>query len=194
MRALLAAGLLALGGVGAAVGEAPPLPPLPFALGGDFTLVDQEGRQRGAADPAGRPQLLFFGYAACEQICSVALPAMADAVDTLDETGIAVTPVMITVDPARDTPEVMAEKLHALHPRFVGLTGGETALAEAYDAFGIEHEVVFEDPFLGPVFAHGSFIYLLDAEGGFLTLFPPILTPERVAEIVSSHVTASAGG
>jgi protein SCO1 len=197
-RSLLAA--LLAGWCGLAVAQTPgglPAPdgrPLPFALGGAYLLVDQEGRARSQADPAGHPQLLFFGYAACEQICSVALPTMAEAARSLQAAGIPVTPVMITVDPARDTSEVMGRKLRALHPGFIGLTGSEEALEEAYAAFGIEHEVVYVDPFLGDVFAHGSFVYLLDADGTFLTLFPPILAPERVAGIVRAHVRASTGG
>jgi protein SCO1 len=168
--------------------------PLPFALGGAFSLIDHEGLLRSEADPDGQPQLLFFGYAACEQICSVALPMMAEAARALEADGIAVTPVMITVDPERDTPEVMAERLRALHPGFVGLTGSREALAAAYAAFRVEHEVVYVDPFAGDVFAHGSFVYLLDAEGNFRTLFPPILAPERAVEIVRAHVTRPAGG
>ena len=80
-------------------------PKLPFDLdlGGAFTLTDQTGAKRSQADPQGRAQLVFFGYANCQSICSVALPLMADAVTTLADEGIAVTPVMITVDPARDT-------------------------------------------------------------------------------------------
>ncbi|WP_424933215.1 SCO family protein [Amaricoccus macauensis] len=190
------AGLLASPALGEGIPDlpAPSGEGLPFALGGDFSLTDQDGQRRTQADPAGRPQLLFFGYASCEQICSVALPMMADTVAGLEQNGIAVTPVMITVDPARDTPEVMGDRLRDFHPDFVGLTGSESDLARAYEAFNVEFEPVYVDPFYGEVFAHGSFVYLLDAEGRFLTLFPPILAPERVAEIVRSHIEPAAQG
>ncbi|MEM8570653.1 MAG: SCO family protein [Pseudomonadota bacterium] len=200
MRSGALAGVLALGLAGPSLAEtgvelpAPTGVPLPFDLGGEFSLVDQAGDIRTQVNPSGRPQLLFFGYAACEQICSVALPMMADAVHALDAAGLDVTPVMITVDPERDTPEVLAEQLPALHPSFIGLTGKPGDLQVAYDAFGVDATVVYEDPFLGDVFAHGSFIYLLDGQGEFLTLFPPILTPDRVTEIVRSHVENDARG
>lgn len=168
--------------------------PLPFALGGPFLLSDQHGTSRSEVDPDGRAQLLFFGYAACEQICSVALPAMADAVDRMAARGIRITPVMITIDPEADTEDVMRTRLAKVHPDFIGLTGQPAALERAYSAFGIERKRLFADQSGNDVFAHGSFIYLLDAEGRFLTLFPPILTPERIAEIVSSHLGNGAGG
>ncbi|PWE33300.1 SCO family protein [Maritimibacter sp. 55A14] len=165
---------------------------LPFALGGPFRLTDQHGRSRSEADPEGDLQLLFFGYANCPSICSAAMPMMAQTADLLAARGIGVTPVMITVDPARDTPAGMAEPLAELHPDFIGLTGSEDALRRAYDAFQVEHELVFEDPFDGPIYAHGSFVYLLDAAGAVLTLMPPVLTPERAAAIVAGYAERGA--
>ena len=80
----------------------PPVPqglPLPFNLGGAFTLTDQTGSARSEADPEGAFQLLFFGYANCPSICAVALPLMGEVTDALRDRGLSVTPVMITVDP-----------------------------------------------------------------------------------------------
>ncbi|PWR02217.1 SCO family protein [Meridianimarinicoccus roseus] len=156
---------------------------LPFALGGPFALTDQTGARRTQADPAGRMQLLFFGYANCPSICSAALPMMADIVDLMAERGVAAVPVMITVDPARDTVGSMGAPLKAIHPAFVGLTGTPEALAQARTAFGVQSEVVFTDPEHGDVFAHGSHVYLLDAAGTVLTLLPPILSAEHAADI-----------
>ena len=110
---------------------------LPFHLGGPFRLTNQRGLPRTAADPEGRFQLLFFGYANCPSICSVALPTMAAAVELLAERGIAAVPVMITVDPARDTPASMGPPLAAIHPGFVGLTGDEAALAAVQRLFQV---------------------------------------------------------
>lgn len=165
-----------------------PLPTaLPFDVGGSFDLVDHTGARRTEADPDGRYQLLFFGYANCPSICAVAMPLMAQATDALAAKGIAVRPVMITVDPTRDTVDNMAAPLHELHPDFVGLTGSEEALQVAYDAFGVESELIFTDPEYGDVFAHGSHIYLLDGAGKVLTLLPPILDADRVTDIVANY-------
>lgn len=161
--------------------------PLPFDLGGDYALTNQHGEPYTQVDPDGKPQLLFFGYVNCQEICSAVFPMMAQVVDAVEAQGLDITPVMITVDPVRDTVETMGPKLAAHHPNFVGLTGSPQELQIAYDAYSIETEEVFFDPEHGPVYAHGSFIYLLDAQGKFLTLVPPIVSPEQAATIVAKY-------
>lgn len=157
------------------------------SLGGPFSLVDQTGAARTEADLRGTPSLLFFGYAGCQAICSVALPRMAETVDLLAERGIAARPVLVTVDPARDTPERLAEAAPAIHPDLMALTGSEAALDAAMAAWGVEAEVVGEDP-LGPIYAHGSYVYLIDADGETVTLMPPVLGPKRMAEIAAGYL------
>lgn len=164
---------------------------LPFDIGGPFALIDHDGAPRSQVDPDGRYQLLFFGYANCPSICAVAMPLMADVTTELAGQGIAVRPVMITVDPKRDQVGNMAEPLGALHPDFVGLTGSPEALQVAYDAYGVEIEHVFDDPEYGAVFSHGSHVYLLDAAGKVLTLLPPILDAARVSDIVANYANNS---
>ncbi len=163
--------------------------PLPFDVGGDFELTDQHGNPRTQIDPEGNGQLLFFGYALCPGICSSAMPMIADSVDALKDAGIGVTPVMITIDPDRDKVGDMNAPLEKYHPDFVGLTGSETALQVAYDAYSVEKELAYVDPEYGPVYSHGSFVYLLDAEGNVLTLFPPILSSERVVELAEKYLS-----
>ena len=161
--------------------------PLPLPLGGPFTLIDQHGQIRSEVDPGGRLQLVFFGYAACESICSVALPQMAHLAARLHARGIGVTPIMVTVDPDHDTPKAMDRVLGALDPDFVGLTGSPEALAAARRNFAVERTVVFTDPAGQPVYAHGSLLYLLDGEGKFLTLIPPVLSDDRAEEIIAGY-------
>jgi protein SCO1/2 len=164
--------------------------PLPFDIGGEFELTNQYGERRTEADPDGHAQLLFFGYANCPNICSAALPDMAGVVDLLKEEGVKITPVMITVAPEQDQIETMGAPLGEIHPDFIGLTGDETELAVAYAAFSVEVEPIFQDPEYGWIYAHGSFIHLLDADGKTLTLFPPILGAEKSAEIVRRYLLA----
>lgn len=161
--------------------------PLPFDLGGAFTLIDQTGQPRSEADPKGNLQLLFFGYASCREICSVALPQMAEVERGLAVRGVALTPVLITVDPVRDTVATLGPALRQHSPNFVGLTGDQAALRAAYNAFSIDSSLVFQDAKHGDVFAHGSFLYLLDARGGFLTVIPPILTTDRVIDLIAGY-------
>jgi protein SCO1/2 len=161
---------------------------MPFDVGGAYELTDQNGHTRTQVDPEGLPQLMFFGYANCPGICSAALPLMADVVDDLAQEGIALRPVVITVDPARDTVETMGPALREHHPSFVGLTGSQAALDTAYSAFSVTHKLAYEDPEYGPVYSHGSLIYLMDADGKVLTLIPPILAKDTAVGIARKYV------
>lgn len=172
----------------AAGDEATPSLPFPIDLTARFDLVDQTGARRTERDFAGRAMAIFFGYANCEGICSTALPRLGAAIDILGEDGPDVVPVLITIDPERDTPEAMAASLAGIHPRFVGLTGSEPSLAATRRAFQVEAREVSYDADGNPIFAHGSFIYLIDGEGRLAALLPPILSPERMAEIMREHL------
>jgi len=162
--------------------------PFPLALGGPYELTDQYGRTRTQADPQGRAQLVFFGYINCPDICTAALPLMAQITQTLAGRGIDVTPIMITISPDRDTVDSMGAPLADLHPDYIGLTGGEAALAAAYKAFSVEITPIFQDPEYGWIYAHGSFIHLLDGDGDLLTLIPPIVGPEQAAGIALGYL------
>lgn len=162
---------------------------LPGLVGGDYALTNHNGEAHTQADPDGKPQLLFFGYANCLQICSSVLPQMADVADDVAAlTGQDIRPVMITVDPQIDTVETLGPALTAYHDDFIGLTGTDAELQVAYDAFSVEKEFLFEDPEYGPVYAHGSFIYLLDGQGKTLTLIPPVLSDEEIVAIISNYI------
>jgi protein SCO1/2 len=162
--------------------------PFGGAIGGPFRLIDHHGEVRTEADPAGRAQLLFFGYANCEGICSHALPMMAALTDRVAEAGQPVTPLLITIDPGLDTVEALATAVPGIHPDLVGLTGSPAALAAAREGFQVHVEKLFEDPAGHPVYAHGSYIYLLDPQGAVLTLMPPILGLDRMEEVVLSYL------
>lgn len=166
-----------------------PVTPLPWEVGGPFSLTDHTGAPRSEVDPDGKYQLLFFGYAACPGICSAALPMMADAVDLLADDGVDVRPILLTIDPKLDTLETMGPALAELSPAFVGLTGEPDALQSAYAAYRVSFEQLFVDPEYGPIYSHGSFIYLLDPHGEVLTQLPPILPAEQTVEIVKRYTS-----
>lgn len=176
---------------GGAMAEGPALPGLPFDLGGDFSLTDQWGDARTQADPDGKLQLVFFGYANCDAICTMALPQMGLIQETLLARGTDVSIVMVTIDGARDTVESMADPLADIHPNLIGLTGSEAELQTVYDLFQIDLEHLFDDPEYGAIYAHTSNYYLLDGDGAFLTVLPPILGPERYADILEGYAGAS---
>ncbi len=171
---------------------APPLPeaalPFPIEIEAAFDLVDQTGTRRSEKDFAGKPMLIFFGYASCEAICSVALPRLAGALDILGDKAAALQPIMITVDPVNDTPEALAEAMPKVHPRLLGLTGSEAELAAARGAFQVEAKKLHEMIDGTPIYSHGSFIYLLDGDAKVLTVLPPILGEARIAELILKYI------
>lgn len=161
--------------------------PFPVQISPRFALTDQTGRAVTEADYAGKRVALFFGYAQCESICTVALPVIGQALDILGAEGADIVPLMITVDPERDTPQAMAATLPKYSPRLVGLTGSAEALAAARAVFQVEAKELARGPDGGAIIAHGSFIYLIGRDGQVRTLIPPILAPERIAELMRSY-------
>lgn len=159
----------------------------PSNFGGDYALTDHHGETRTQADPDGNVQLVFFGYATCEAICTVALPIMSEMAVELAARDIDVTPLVITVDPKTDTVDSMGPALETFAPGLTGLTGSEKALAHARDLFHVEKTFLFTDPRGVDVYAHGSHIFVMDGDGAFLTLLPPVLSTERMVEIVAGY-------
>ena len=127
------------------------------------------------------PALVYFGYTFCPDVCPLDTVRNAEATDILEEQGHSVTPVMISIDPARDTPEVMGEYSEAIHPRMVGLTGSEEqvqAATQAYRAYAKKNDSG-DDYYLVD---HSAFTYLVLPEQGFVEFFRRELTADEVAE------------
>ncbi len=172
----------------AAVESQAALIPFPIALGGPFALTDHTGVRRASAEFEGRFPIIFFGYARCESICPVALKHMIDAIDILGAEGERLVPLLITIDPENETPEVLAEEVPRLHPRLIGLTGSPEEIAAVRNSFRVDVERVGTNLKGNPVFAHGSFVYLMGPDGSFLTLFPPILNGDVLAEKLRAYL------
>lgn len=164
--------------------------PFPVKIEAKFSLTDHHGQAVTEKSYPGQAMAIFFGFANCQAICSVAMPRLGEAMELLGDQAGNVVPLMITVDPEHDTVEALGPALAKWHDSIVGLTGSQEALAAARAAFQVEAEKVFEDPEGNPVYAHGSFIYLVGDTGEVLTIMPPILSPERMAELISGYVVS----
>lgn len=156
--------------------------PLPFNMGGSFELTDQDGNRRTNNDFDGRQLLVFFGYARCESICPVALKSMLDAVALLGPEGDKLQPLLITIDPENETPTVLAALLPTFHPRLQGLTGTAEEIATVRKLYRINAKQTGTTRKGNPVYAHGSFVYLLDTTGKVTTLLPPIFDGPAMAD------------
>lgn len=184
--------------IGSFVGADMPAPsaggvqlPQGMALGGPFTLVDQTGRTVTQADFAGRTLLVYFGFTYCPDVCPTELGTIAAAIDLMEEQGEQVTPVLVTIDPERDTPEALADYVTRFHPRMQGLTGTPEQVAAAARAFRVFYAKVERPEMNGYLMDHSSFIYLVGPDGLVRTLFRPESTPEAIAQSVRAHLRAS---
>ena len=164
--------------------------PLAGRFGGPFSLVAQDGRRITERDFAGRFVLITFGYTHCPDVCPTDLVAMAQALDALGEAGGRVQPVFVTVDPARDTPAVLAAYVASFHPRLLGLSGAEAEVAAAAKAWKVHRRKVLTSPGSTEDYLvdHGSLIYLMGPDGGFLTLFPANTPGETMAAAMRKYL------
>ncbi|MCH7936483.1 MAG: SCO family protein [Proteobacteria bacterium] len=163
--------------------DEPPAPPA-AAIGGPFTLVDHQGRPRTWDYFKGRLMLVYFGFTFCPDVCPTALTDMGDALGILGEAADKVTPVFITVDPDRDTPEHMKEYLKFFHPRMVGLTGTPeqtAAVLKSYKVFAAKAPVEGGDA--GDyLMDHTPIIYLMGPDGAYMTHFSHGASAEDIAK------------
>ena len=157
------------------------------SIGGPFELVNAAGETVTDKDVITEPSILYFGYTFCPDVCPLDTARNAEAVDVLAERGISATPVFITVDPKRDTPEVVGDFAFNLHERMIGLTGSDAqikAASEAYRTYYKAHES--DDDFY--LVDHSTFSYLVMPEQGFVEFFRRETTPEQMADTVACFV------
>ena len=117
-------------------------------IGGPFALTDQNGVRRTDADFRGKLMLVYFGFTDCPDICPTDLQAIGLAVDQLGAAGDQVQPVFVTLDPERDTPQLLADYVPMFHPRLIGLSGGARAIREAALAYQVLLRQSAEDGWL----------------------------------------------
>lgn len=157
-------------------------------IGGAFNLIDDQNRPVTEQTYRGHWLLVYFGYTFCPDVCPTTLQTIADALDKLGKTGAQITPLFITVDPARDTPSVMARYVHQFDSRIIGLTGNDAQIAEVAKAYRVYYAK--ETPKDGTAYTmdHSSFIYLMDPEGRLAALFGPQTTAKELAAAIGQKL------
>jgi cytochrome oxidase Cu insertion factor (SCO1/SenC/PrrC family) len=137
-----------------------------------------------------RGALVYFGYTYCPDICPTDLTNIASALDGVGPVADSLQPLFITVDPSRDTAEVMREYAKAIHPSLLGLTGSESQVAAAAKVYRVHRRVFrLEGAASGDYLVdHSSLAYLMGPDGKFVTMFPHGTTPERMAEVLRKYL------
>lgn len=159
-------------------------------IGGQFTLVSETGETVTDADVISKPSLVYFGYTFCPDVCPMDSARNADAVDLLSERGVDAQAVFISVDPERDTPEVVRDFTDIFGSEMVGLTGSPEQIADVsrvyrtyYRAEDTDEEYYLVD--------HSTFTYLVLPEHGFVEFFRRDATAEEIADTTACFVAAA---
>lgn len=161
-------------------------------IGGAFTLVDENGATVTDRDVIDQPSLVYFGYTFCPDVCPLDNARNAEAVEILESRGDIVKPVFISIDPQRDTPEILRDFTDNLHPRMVGLTGTPEQVKAASQTYRTyfkkqEPEEGNEQFYLVD---HSTFTYLVFPDEGFIEFFKRDTTPEALADGVQCFLEA----
>jgi protein SCO1 len=149
------------------------------AIGGPFTLTDQNGRNVTDQDFKGKPFLVFFGFTHCPDVCPTTLFEVSEVLGKLGPDAERVSALFITIDPERDTPAQMKDYLSSFNPRLLGLTGDPAAIAAVAKAYRVYVKKVPQgDDY---TMDHTALVYLMDKDGRFVAPFNVKRQPEDAA-------------
>jgi protein SCO1/2 len=182
-KALVALLTLTLAACSPAGADQPPL--AGAALGGPFTLTDQNGARVSDRQFAGRYRLVYFGYSFCPDVCPVDLQKLMQGLRAFEAQdparGAKVQPIFITVDPERDTPPVLKTYVVAFHPRLIGLTGTPAEVAAVAKEYGVYYRKADGGSAAGYLVDHARMATLYGPTGEPIALIPQDDTAEAIA-------------
>jgi protein SCO1/2 len=160
------------------------------AVGGPFALIDGDHRTVTDQDFHGKFMLVYFGYSFCPDVCPTTLTEVADAMDKLGPTAARVQPIFITVDPKRDTPDIMKQYAANFSPKLLGLTGTPEQIAKVAK----EYRVYYAEHRTGPgpndySMDHSSILYLMGPDGQFIEPIPADDSAAKIASAIEKAVS-----
>ena len=164
-------------------------------IGGPFTLVNSEREAVSEDILLGRYSLIYFGFTYCPDICPIALQNITEVIEALGSAGDSIAPVFITVDPERDSPEVMGDYISHFHPRFVGLTGTIEQTQQAAEQYKVYAKKSFltdadgntTDDYLVD---HTGFTYLVGPDGRYADHFSKDATVQEMVARIENRMSA----
>jgi protein SCO1/2 len=149
---------------------------------GDFTLTSHTEEAVSLSDFRGKIVMLYFGYTYCPDVCPATLIELKNARNQLGKYADDVQIVMVSVDPQRDTPEVLASYLSYFDPSFVGLTGTEEELLAAATPYGVFFEAHEGTVETGYAIDHTAAVLVIDRDGYLRMMYPFGMTADQMAE------------
>lgn len=165
----------------------------PLAQGrieGRFMLLDHYGEIVTDRSFRGKFLLIYFGYTACPDVCPTAMVIINQALELLGDQAEQVQPLLISVDPDRDTPAVMRDFVSYFNPRLIGLTGSHQMIERVTQNFRIRFEKVQLPTDPPDVYRvdHSAGVFLMGPDGTFLTKFAHSATPQQIAERIRDYI------
>ncbi len=151
------------------------------SIGGPFTLVAPDGKTVTDQTYRGKWLFIYFGYTFCPDACPTALNNISVALEKLGAEADKIQPLFITVDPKRDTPQVMGDYLKSFDPRIVGLTGSQAqtdGVAKAYRVYVAPQENGGDDYAVD----HSAYFYLMDPRGKFVNVIAGDVPGDQMAD------------
>lgn len=158
-------------------------------IGGAFSLVDHRGTKVTHRSWSNKYLLVYFGYTYCPDVCPTELQKMVMALDELERPySERVQPLFITIDPERDTIDVLAEYVVSFHPRLLGLTGDMKEIRNAAKVFRVYYAKPDGQDNVDYLLDHSSFIYLLSPNGSLVEYFSPKTEVSDIAKMIARHL------
>jgi protein SCO1/2 len=161
------------------------------SVGGPFTLVDAAGKTVTDADFRGRFMVVYFGYTFCPDVCPTELQMITNAMDELGKDAARITPIFITVDPERDTRQVIGEYTKLFSDRLIGLTGTAEQIAATARAYRVYYAKASSDKATSYLMDHSSFIYLMGPDGKLSALFGQGTTAKQLADGIRAKLAGT---
>jgi len=137
----------------------------------DFKLTDQNGNEFEGTSLKGKPTLVYFGFTFCPDICPTALGKVANVMDVMRKYGIDLNAVFVTIDPARDTTQVLSKYVTYFDRSIIALGGSDDEIKKAASIFNVYYAKDDSGDEKNYMINHSSFIYVLDREGMMVKLF-----------------------
>jgi protein SCO1/2 len=160
-------------------------------IGGPFELMDHRGQMVTDAQVLDQPALVYFGYTFCPDVCPMDVARNVVVVEILADAGLTVKPVFITIDPARDTVDYLADFVANNHPEMVGLTGTAEQIAKAARAYKVYYRKQPSEDEDYYLMDHSSFSYFMVPDVGFVDFLRSDLPPEVVVDRLACVLRAS---
>lgn len=151
------------------------------AIGGPFTLTDQNGKPISNADLKGKPYLVFFGYTHCPDICPTTLFEISEVMHALGKDADRTEAMFVSVDPDRDTPAVLKDYLSSFDPHLIGATADQKTLDKVEKEFRVYAKKVPTGTKGDYSMDHSAIVYLMDKQGRFVAPFKLDKKPAEAA-------------